>query len=121
METASPVGPSAGVLGTAIRMVPFATSPPGPLGSAVVPVSLGPRAMGWDCCVVVLVLSSLGLPPPFSVGARPAGPSLTDIVEDPCWAVCLLTLGAVGMRGVSSRALYALASTLGETRRALPQ
>jgi hypothetical protein len=60
VETTSPVGPGTRVLGTAIRMVPLATSPPDLLGSAVVSVPLGPCAAGWDCCVVVLVLSAPG-------------------------------------------------------------
>jgi hypothetical protein len=60
VEMTSPVGLGTGVLGTAIRMVPLATYPPDLLGSAVVPVSLGTCAVGWDCCAVVLVLPAPG-------------------------------------------------------------
>jgi hypothetical protein len=60
VETPSPVEPGAGILGTAVRMVPLGAAPHGPLGSAVGPMSLGPRASGWNGGVVVLVLSTPG-------------------------------------------------------------
>jgi hypothetical protein len=60
VETTPLVGPGTRVLGTAIGMVLLASSPPDLLGSTVVPVPLGPCAVGWDCCVVVLVLPAPG-------------------------------------------------------------
>jgi hypothetical protein len=73
VETASSVGPGAGVLGTTIGMVPLASAPAGPLGSAVVPVSLGPRASGWDCRVVVFVLFASGSAPSGLCKSPPCG------------------------------------------------
>jgi hypothetical protein len=65
VETATSVGSGARVLRTAIRVVPLSSAPPGPLGPAVVPVSLGPRASGWNGGVVVFVL--------FASGSAPSG------------------------------------------------
>jgi hypothetical protein len=71
------VDPGAGVLGTAIRMVPLASAPPGLLGLAVVPVSLGPCAAGWDGRIVVFVLFASGFASP-DLCRRPPRESFSD-------------------------------------------
>jgi hypothetical protein len=71
VEKATSVGPGAGVLRTAIRVVQLSSAPPGPLGLAVVPVSLGPRALGWNGGVVVFVL--------FASGSAPSGHGRTPL------------------------------------------
>jgi hypothetical protein len=73
VETATSVGPGAGVLRTAIRVVPLSSAPPGPLGPAVVPVSLSPHASGWNGGVVVFVLFASGSAPPGLCRTPPYG------------------------------------------------
>ena len=82
VETTSPVSPGAGVLRTAIRVVPLSSAPPGPLGPAVVPVSLGPRASGWDCGVVVFVLFASGSASSGLCRTPPCGS-----LSDPCHVI----------------------------------
>jgi hypothetical protein len=77
VKTATSIGPGAAVLRTAIRVVPLSSAPPGPLGPAVVPVSLGSRASGWNGGVVVFVLFASGSAPS-SLGRTPPCGSFSD-------------------------------------------
>jgi hypothetical protein len=77
VETATSVGSNAGVLRTTIRVVPLSSAPFGPLGRAVVPVSLGPRALGWNGGVVVFVLFASGSAPS-DLGRTPPCGSFSD-------------------------------------------
>ena len=69
--------PAAGVLGTAMRMVPLASSPACSLGPAVVLVALGPCAACWDGGVVVSAGAAPGSASP-GVGRNPPWGSFSD-------------------------------------------